>query len=141
MEGFIQSKVKVVIGEMKRIVWTILCGVGSWRRGIICRWICRAEYKYLHTQSVGLCVCFAETRPWWLPRCLSAGDVIVDFSRGVMTSLYPVSGRSTDGYTIPRSVDPDGLKNTYWWPPSDRHSRMKALAHLKEIYSECSYFA
>lgn len=126
---------------MRKLIWMFVS-----RHGILCskllyKWICRAEYKYLRTQSVGLCVCFAETRPWWLPRCLSAGDVIVDFSRGVMTSLYPVSGRSTDGYTIPRSVDPDGLKNTYWWPLSDRHSRMKALAHLKEIYSECSYFA
>lgn len=126
---------------MRKLIWMLVSRHGRLCSKLLYKWICRAAYKYLRTQSVGLCVCFAETRPWWLPRCLSAGDVIVEFSRGVMTSLYPVSGRSTDGYTIPRSVDPDGLKNTYWWPLSDRHSRMKALAHLKEIYSECSYFA
>lgn len=135
MEGFIQSKVKVVIGEMKRIVWSILSGVGSWRRRIICRWICRAEHYYTTYQRIGLCLSFEDTRPFWLPSSLRTSDVIKEFTKPNLTRMFKPRSWTPMDYRCKPNVHKDELKRVYWWPLADRTTRLRVLGYLKSYYS------
>lgn len=135
MEGFIQSKVKVVIGEMKRIVWSILCGVGRLRRRIIYRWICRAEYYYNTHQCIGLCLSFEDTRPFWLPSYYFTSDVIEEFTRSRLTLLFKPRSWTPSDYRCKPYVHKEELKRGYWWPLADRTTRFRVLYYLKSCYS------
>lgn len=120
---------------MKRIVWSILCGVGSWRRRIIYCWICRAEYYYSTHQRIGLCLSFEDTRPFWLPSSLKTSDVIEEFTRPHLTSSFKPRTWTTVDYRCKPHVHKDELKRVYWWPLADRTTRLRVLDYLKICYS------
>ena len=134
LEGFIHSKVKVDEGVMRRIVWRILCGVDSWRRMIIYRWICRAEYYYLTHQRIGLCLSFEDTRPFLLPSSCSTSDVIEEFTRSHLTFMFEPRSWTPVDYRCKPYVHKAELKRVYWWPLADRTTRFRVLDYLKSCY-------
>lgn len=120
---------------MKRIVWSILCGIGSLRRRIIYRWICCAEYYYNTHQRIGLCLSFEVTRPFWLPSSYSTSDVIVKFRRSYLTFMFKPRSWTCVDYQCKPYVHMDELKRVYWWPLADRTTRFRVLYYLKSCYS------
>lgn len=120
---------------MKRIVWSILCGVGSLRRRIIYRWICRAEYYYRTHQHIGLCLSFEDTRPFWLPSSLKTSNVIKEFTKPNLTHMFKPRSWTPVDYRCKPNVHKDELKRVYWWPLADRTTRFRVLDYLKICYS------
>lgn len=105
------------------------------------RWIKRAERYYIRNcadiHNLGMCVSFMSTCPWWLSRSLKVSDVIPEFTRDGLTSLFPSQEWNSFDYLARPTVHVDALRGSYWWPITDRCVRMRVLRHLQAIYLLC----
>jgi hypothetical protein len=119
---------------MRRLIWLFLSRHAHLRSRLLYNWLCRADRYYIRHSRVGLCVCFAETRPWWLSRSLKVSDVIPEFSRDGLTSLFPSREWNDSDYSARPTVYVDELRDSYWWPITDRYVRMRVLRHLQDVY-------
>lgn len=119
---------------MKWLMWNILSFFDKWRSLLIYRWLCRAEHYYLTHPHVGLCLSFEDTRPFCLPSSLKTSDVIKEFTRPYLTSLFKPRTWAPVDYRCKPHVYKDELRRVYWWPISDRTTRLRVLKYLKSCY-------
>lgn len=92
------------------------------------RWIKRAEHYYENNRPkcywLGMCVCFASTRPWWVLRFSEAFSLLYvlcpEFNYANLTARFP-TGVTNDGFC-------------YWWDINIVEPRLRSFAYLKDVY-------